>query len=110
MPSLTGVQLLPDGFQIDWTHGTATRLERGNIPGSVRNKTPAEVEQWINNWLDQQFQYTIDDPTDPDDGLTFQDVFVRVRVGSTNPLTIIDGWVSNEPLPADLSMIDGEAG
>jgi hypothetical protein len=37
-------------------------------------------------------------------------VFVRVRVGSTNPLTIIDGWVSNEPLPADLSMIDGEAG
>lgn len=53
---------------------TPISLSRADVPANVRDKTPAEVETWINARLPALFGT--------------RGIFVKVRVRAVNPLSV----------------------
>ena len=92
-----------DGFEIVTSllakfDAGALRLTRNGVPANVRNKTPAEVEAWVNAWLEEQLGEPMTDAGDPMFGRTWYPFHASVVVHSTNPLSVTvtctnGGWV-----------------
>lgn len=99
MPPVRSLDLLfdassnPDGVQIVSTHRGTIVLRRNTLPTSMRNKTAAEIETYINN-------------TFIPGALTFGDnegthwyFYAAVKVLQANPLRV-NALVSDHPITA----------
>jgi len=51
MPLLRSIEKTADGFIITRSNGSVLSLTSADIPANIKNKTIAEVQTWVNNWL-----------------------------------------------------------
>ena len=81
---VVGIETVPGssggGFRIVTTNRGVIELYRDTLPGNIRNRTAAEIETYVNNWLEQRLTFV------DGDGLTQHHFYAIVTVTSVNPL------------------------
>lgn len=52
MPLIRSITKTADGFVVVRSNGQVLTVSSADVPANVKNKPVAQVEAWVNNWLD----------------------------------------------------------